>query len=334
MKPRRFLLLVLAAMLVLTLLPSALAQTEVDRAAGEVERAAVRRAAAQTTVDAWAVRRGSVHDELVAALFGLQQTSVALEAAAFEMFELRDRILSTEQRVRILREVAETRAVESYMGGTGSSMLSMWSASSFEESVLLEETAAAARRADLAGLEELATARQELATLHDDYQVVEQSLRVLREESLTQKRSLEDLLAQVDERYREAYRGLDEADVSYQQAVSAWEAAQRRRAARAGVEPWRSLVEQYFPTELVDEALAVMKCESGGDPDAVHADSDATGLFQFLAPTWAFASVGAGFPGGSRFDAEANVAAAAWLVDHSIRVDHPAGRWGHWVCQP
>jgi hypothetical protein len=250
------------------------------------------------------------------------------------MFELRDRVLATERRFGALRDVAEDRVVEAYMDGTGSSLLSIWSVSNFEQSALLEETAAAARRADLAGLATLDAARVELTLLHDRYATVEESLGNLREENLRVKRSLEELFAEVDARYLQAYQGLDEADGRYRQAISAWEAAQRRRAARAGVEPWRSLVEQYFPGDLVEEALAVMGCESGGNPDAVHPDSDATGLFQFLAPTWVFSSIGAGFPGASRLDAEANIATAAWLVDHSVRIGHPAGRWGHWVCQP
>lgn len=321
-------------MLALALITPALAQTEVDRAATGVDEAAARRAEAQATVDAWAAQRGSTHDELVAALFELQQTSTALETTAFEMFDLRNLVLATEQRVGALREVAEARVVASYMNGTGSSLLSIWSAPNFEASALLEETAAAARRADLAGLATLDAARAELARLYDRYAAVEESLGNLREENLRTKRSLEELFAEVDARYLQAYQVLDEADGRYQQAMTAWEAAQRRRAARAGVQPWRPIVEQYFPADLVEEALAVMGCESGGNPDAVHPDSDATGLFQFLAPTWVFSSIGAGFPGASRLDAEANIAAAAWLVDHSVRIGHPAGRWGHWVCQP
>lgn len=60
-----------------------------------------------------------------------------------------------------------------------------------------------------------------------------------------------------------------------------------------GVERWRSLVARYpWP---VDTALAVMACESGGDPNARNPDSSATGLFQIL---------------GGPTDPEANVALA------------------------
>jgi len=54
----------------------------------------------------------------------------------------------------------------------------------------------------------------------------------------------------------------------------------RQRATSAGVERWRQLVARYdWP---VDSALAVMWCESRGDPNAYNASSGATGLFQIL----------------------------------------------------
>ncbi len=314
--------------------PAADAQTEVDRAAEEVARAAEQRAAAQAEVDAWAARRGTVEDQVLAALFSFQQTNQELEGAAFGVFDLREAIFDAEARVRRLREVTELRAVTAYMNGTTAGVLSIWSAASFEQTVMLEETAASARRDDALELANLAIEREHLAELQDGYEQTQERLRTLRAEIESEGRELQSLFAAVDARFISSYEGLRQADASYLQAVSEAEAAERRRAARAGAETWRSLVEQYFPASLVEEALTVMQCESSGNPDAVHPESDATGLFQFLAGTWAFSSVQAGFAGASRFDAEANVAAAAWLVDYSIRTGHPRGSWGHWVCQP
>jgi len=102
-----------------------------------------------------------------------------------------------------------------------------------------------------------------------------------------------------------------------------------------GIDPvtrWRPLVEEYFPQELVDQALAIIECESNGDPAARNPRSSATGLFQFLSRTWENASGPAGFEGASPLDAEANVAAAAWLVDFSLDAGHSA--WKHWTCRP
>jgi soluble lytic murein transglycosylase-like protein len=100
------------------------------------------------------------------------------------------------------------------------------------------------------------------------------------------------------------------------------------------VEEWRPLVELYFPAERVEEALSVIYCESRGDPTAVNPISSAAGLFQFVPNTWGWASAEAGWAGADVFDPEANVAAAAWLVQVSIDTIHPGGAWGHWSCQP
>lgn len=105
----------------------------------------------------------------------------------------------------------------------------------------------------------------------------------------------------------------------------AWEAT-------GPMQRWQRLVEQYFPPERVDEALSIIDCESGGDPNARSRRSSATGLFQFIERTWAHASGQAGFGGAPPDDPEANVAAAAWLVEHSISVGD--GPWAHWTCRP
>ena len=98
------------------------------------------------------------------------------------------------------------------------------------------------------------------------------------------------------------------------------------------VERWRPLVEEHFAPDLVDQALAIIACESDGDPSAQNPSSSATGLFQFISRTWATASEAAGFEGSSALDPEANVAAAAWLVDVSLDAGQSA--WRHWTCKP
>ena len=335
MRLRRLSLWVLVGVLALPALAAgAFSQTEVDRAADQAARAEARRLEAQQSVDAWADKRGTALDRAMAASFALAATNTRLEEAAFRVFELRDEILDAESRLRELRDSAETRVVETYMNGTAGGLFSIWSASSFEQSVLMEEAAASARRADTLKLAELSAERERLGSLQDGYRAAQEDLVALRETNLDQSHALHELFLTIDARYAESFAGLESADADYVAALGEWEMAQRRRAARAGVEPWRPLVQQYFPAELTEEALRVMACESGGNADAVHPESDASGLFQFLAGTWSFSSVNAGFSGASRFDAEANIAAAAWLVDYSIRSGHPRGAWGHWVCQP
>ncbi len=98
------------------------------------------------------------------------------------------------------------------------------------------------------------------------------------------------------------------------------------------VERWRPLVSAYFPAARVDEALAVIRCESFGDPDSYNPYSGASGLFQFLPSTWATTSPRAGFGGASVFDAESNIGTAAWL---SAYYDgRGSGPWAPWTCRP
>jgi peptidoglycan hydrolase CwlO-like protein len=97
------------------------------------------------------------------------------------------------------------------------------------------------------------------------------------------------------------------------------------------VEQWRSLVGAYFPASRTDEALAILECESLGDPDAYNPYSGASGLFQFIPSTWASTSPKAGFPGASPFDPEANIGTAAWLANRYDELGQ--GYWAPWSCR-
>lgn len=99
----------------------------------------------------------------------------------------------------------------------------------------------------------------------------------------------------------------------------------------AHIERWRPLVSEFFPSHRVDEALAIMRCESNGDPDAYNPYSGASGLFQFIPSTWATTAPKAGYPDASPFDPEANTASAAWLANRyeELGLDY----WRAWSCR-
>ena len=97
------------------------------------------------------------------------------------------------------------------------------------------------------------------------------------------------------------------------------------------VEQWRSLVEQYFPSSRVEEALRIIDCESNGDPSAYNPYSGASGLFQFIPSTWATTAGPAGFPGASPFDPEANTGSAAYLGN--LYEDLGLYFWTPWACK-
>ena len=73
---------------------------------------------------------------------------------------------------------------------------------------------------------------------------------------------------------------------------------------RAAADTWGA-----DPTQL----LRVAYCESRYNPNAYNASSGASGLFQFLATTWAPNSVRAGYAGASVFDPVANANTAAYM---------------------
>jgi soluble lytic murein transglycosylase-like protein len=70
--------------------------------------------------------------------------------------------------------------------------------------------------------------------------------------------------------------------------------------------------------------LRVAWCESKFDPGAYNRSSGASGVFQFIPHTWAWASAAVGQAQASPFDAAANVEAAAWLM----KTQGPR----HWTC--
>ena len=104
------------------------------------------------------------------------------------------------------------------------------------------------------------------------------------------------------------------------------------RPLKPAVERWRGQVATYFPSEWVEPALRIMQCESLGDPEAYNPYSGASGLFQFLPGTWAVISPKAGFSGASAFEAEANIATAAWLAKYYQGLGRSP--WTPWYCTP
>jgi peptidoglycan hydrolase-like protein with peptidoglycan-binding domain len=113
----------------------------------------------------------------------------------------------------------------------------------------------------------------------------------------------------------------------------------------AAAEEWRGVITQAF-TERgleaeIDHALAVVACESLGDPFITTPSSPdgafVVGLFQHKDIYWASRSASAGIPGASALDPLANARVAAWMVARSIAlhgddpdVERPG--WVHWVC--
>jgi len=89
----------------------------------------------------------------------------------------------------------------------------------------------------------------------------------------------------------------------------------------ASVGPMQDLIRQAFAplgSGAQAWALRIAMCESQYNPYAVNRSSGASGLFQFLASTWAGTPQHASSP----FDPAANAQAAAWLYQR-----YGAGQW-------
>jgi hypothetical protein len=95
------------------------------------------------------------------------------------------------------------------------------------------------------------------------------------------------------------------------------------------VERWRVHVRgalaEYGLSDEEDRFMRVMWCESRGDPNAVNAESGASGLMQHIPRYWDDRARVSGFQGASPFDPIANIYASVWLLD--------VGGWGHWECK-
>lgn len=91
-----------------------------------------------------------------------------------------------------------------------------------------------------------------------------------------------------------------------------------RQSWGGNVEEWRPLVAGFFPADMVETAMCIMRFESGGNPNAKNRSSTAAGLFQFLKSTWDNMVprdvTGGSYSSGQVFVPEANVRSAAWLA--------------------
>lgn len=323
--------------LILSLLTVGLAagaQSDLEQAEAEAEQAEQATRAAEGEVGDAEMSRDSFGSQLAATLDSYQKTNSEIEALGKSVATLRYQLQLQEDRVGELRSRTEERAVDAYMRNVSGVSAPILLAETFAEVGLVNEVASTQVEIDSGLADELDIARAELDALRLQYDGQRQQLDGLRLQLDGERDQLEILFAEADERVLQAYQTLDEADAAYTLALERLEEERRKRRWTGSVEQWRPLVEQYFPPERVAEAMSVMWCESRGNPDAKNPTSSATGLFQFLKGTWAWASVESGWAGYSRLDPEANIAAAAWLVDYSIRTNHPYGAWGHWECQP
>ncbi len=303
-------------------------QREVDEAQQELEEAT-------RLLDAAEVRREAVLADLTRAVAAFGEVTLELEGLAFEQAELRTELEGYESELRELRNLAEERAVAAYIAGGTGLLDALFYADGLHQLATSQRVLDDVRRRDLERAARLDELRGEIELFRAQYEAGEEGLRAKAAAVDTLVDELDILFSRASDEAMAAHTRVEEADADYQKVYTLLEEAIRlRRLGGPGVERWRNLVGHYFPQDRVEQALEVMACESRGNPGATHPLSDAAGLFQFMTGTWEVAAPAAGFAGASRYDPEANIAAAAWLVRFSIETGHPGGAWGRWTCRP
>lgn len=315
---------ILVAVLLVAAAPGASAQSqrEVERRQSDIE------SADQAVLDARLRQEATVAD-LQAALVAYAEVGAAAWEMAGEVSERRGEVEAAEKAVGELRLRVRGVMADAYFGAFEIGAVALIASGDMTDLLVEHELSSRIAARELELLDELEAKKEALAAVRHEFDPHMASLTVARHEAETLLRAIAELAVDADRNSQVAGEASAAARAAYDEAVLALEAADQDVGPK--VARWRPLVERFFPEPLIWEALRVMQCESRGTPDAVNPISDASGLFQFLASTWEVASARAGYPGADRFDPEANVASAAWLVADSQ--DHPNGRWGHWACR-
>lgn len=310
------------------------AQTDLQRAKDDVEDAEAERAGARSVVGVERAELSEAGRVLATAFEEYTILSQELGDLALVVADVEEGIRRTERDLADSRDLALEQAVEVYTSAVaGTGLFSLLSGSDPATALIAAgvlDDLAQEEQGYLADYTALWSDLERRRALLADQQA---ALVDLTEAADAQRLALEELYALAEVELAAAEAAVRRADAAYASAVDALQQEERRLASLRGAESWRWLVEIYFPEGLVDEALAIIQCESRGNPDAENPRSTATGLFQFLSATWSWASVEAGWAGASRYDPEANTAVAAWLVQASIETGHRHGRWGHWECR-
>lgn len=331
--PRHVSIVALAVVLSLFGGMAAGAETELQKAEREAAQAEAARLAAEQGYIGFRDVAADLNLQLILTLEEYTRVNADLQQLGLFVAGVRAEMDDTRAEIRGLDSMAQERAVSAYIRGM-STTSNLFISETFDDMAVATEAIKRASDEDELLFQTLDDRRTDLSRQTTELTAALDELAITNDALDVKRQELEGLFALADQRVVAAFQNLNNADAEYQAALATLEEEKAKRRWLGGVAQWRPLVEQYFPAEYVEEAMIIMACESGGNPDAKNPNSTATGLFQFLDGTWAWMTVLSGWEGHSRLDPEANVAVAAYLFEYSIRTNHPLGRWGHWECQP
>ena len=298
---------------------------------------------ASRLLDAAESERAALEGELAGVLDEYVSAANEADAAARRLSRTEEAVAAaTREAVGMERRIAD-EAATAYMAAVSGSPVVVLDSVTTEEAIVTVEMLSRVHSGSVTELAALVGHLDQLDDLRADHSAQLDELASRRAALSRQSDRLGELLAEADAKAAAAYAAASQAEAASRadaatKANTEESAADEGRGAHAAtsagsrsVESWRPAVARYFPSDLVEDALAIMACESRGDPSAVNTTLGAAGLYQFLPGTWAVASSGAGVSGSSALDGEANIAAAAWLADYyRSRTGDP---WRPWGCR-
>lgn len=205
---RVFLVLVLSTLVASTPGVFAQSQDDVDQAKDVLEDAQGERA--------------FVLAELEQAIADYQAVNAELADLTFRVTQLQDRVQSYEASARDLRNQADTRAIEAYMGG-GTEILDLFfEADSFNEVITSQEVLERAASKDVEMADRLSATQREMERLRESLASDQEQVDVLHAE-------VDALVVLLDELYAAADQEVQEADSDYREAVRLFEAERQRQ---------------------------------------------------------------------------------------------------------
>lgn len=365
MRPLRAISLVLAIVVALsvTLTDGLIARAEgVDGAKAESDAAQRRAEVAAGLVDEAVANRAQVELDLLNTIARINELSDELSRLSVGLDRISEQLGFANVELAGIDDDIALRAVDAYMNALSSTPVMVVNSSNVEEAMVTGVVAGEIISSDQTAFDALLVKKRDLEKLQEQFVAQQEEVAAKQEEFDREVELLAELYDSADEAVADAIREANAADAARRAALEGVAAASAKAAAEdrvvtttttppsdpgnstttttapstypwtppPAVEQWRGLVSDYFPAGRVDEALHIMWCESGGDPNAYNPYSGASGLFQFIPSTWATTSEAAGFAGADVFDPVANTGSAAWLANRYEELGQDY--WTAWNC--
>ena len=327
-------ILLLSALAIVTFSPAYAAQSELEDAEQDAAQSSAALSRAEAVRIAAQAEYSSAEIALGLAVAEFAETQQRFQRVNELVLTFQGNISDTERQLGLLRSSVINSAVDGYMAvAQGTQLQPFFGSSDAMSSLIHEELAGSVADKGTQEIADYSAIRSQLDRQKNELELVQADLSDLTDDLAAKEGEMRSLFGQAATDVTSARAEADRADAAYRASLTRVQEEENRLASLVGSGSWRPLVAEFFPAAHVEEALAIMQCESNGNPNAVNPTSGASGLFQFLESTWLWASPLAGYRGASRFDPVANTASAAWLFQYTVKNGHRNGIWAHWECR-